>query len=80
MPASDKFTPIKHRMKGKGFPVLNKCPYCKIFHTTLEVRPLAPWLHHNHVACPACKHNRSKTEQGEGYEPYGRTKRRAVNA
>lgn len=33
----------------------------------------------NHVACPDCKHNRSKTEQGEGYEPYGRTKRRAVN-
>ena len=26
-----------------------------------------------------CKHNRSKTEQGERYEPYGRTKRRAVN-
>ena len=79
MPASDKFTPIKHRMKGKGFPVLNKCPYCKEFHATIEDTPLAPWLHHNHVACPDCKHNRSKTEQGEGYEPYGRTKRRAVN-
>jgi hypothetical protein len=80
MPASDKFTPIRHRMKGKGFPVLNKCPYCKEFHTTIEQRPLAPWLRFNYQACQNCKVNRHKTEQGEGYEPYGRKKTKAVNA
>jgi len=44
MPASVNYQPIKHRHKGKGFPVLNKCPYCKEFHTTIELTPLAPWL------------------------------------
>jgi len=79
MPASDKFTPIKHRMKGKGFEVPSKCPNCEIFHTTIQARPIDPWAEKEYHLCPACKHNRSKTEQGEGYEPYGRTKRRAVN-
>ena len=50
MPASERFQPIKHKMKGKGFQVLNKCPYCKEFHATIEDTPLAPWLHHNHFA------------------------------
>jgi len=36
-------------------------------------------LRFNYQACQNCKVNRHKTEQGEGYEPYGSKKRRAVN-
>jgi hypothetical protein len=79
MPASERFQPIKYKIKGKGFQVPNKCPYCKVFHTTIELTPLAPWLRFNYQACQKCKVNRHKTEQGEGYEPYGSKKRRAVN-
>ena len=40
MPASERFQPIKHRMKGKGFVVFNKCPYCEKIHPTIEQTPL----------------------------------------
>ena len=78
MPASDRFTPTKHRMKGKGFVVFNRCPYCERIHPTIEDTPLPKHMRYWPQACKDCKINRHKSDQGEGYEPYGRTKRRAV--
>ena len=79
MPASDKFTPTKHRMKGKGFVVFNKCPYCEIIHPTIEQTPLPKHMRYWPQACPDCKINRHKSEDGEGYTPTGRKKSRVVN-
>ncbi len=79
MPASENYTPNKHRMKGKGFVVFNRCPYCERIHPTIEDTPLPKHMRYWPQACKDCKINRHKSDQGEGYEPYGRTKRRAVN-
>jgi len=79
MPASENYTPNKHRMKGKGFVVFNKCPYCEVVHWTVEATPQPKHIRYWRQACQKCKVNRSKKEQGEGYELYGRTKNKAVN-
>lgn len=59
----------------------NKCPYCGEYHTTIDWRPQPAHIQFWPEACPECKHNRSKSEQGDGYAPYGsKQKRRKANA
>ena len=69
MPASVNYQPIKHRHKGKGFKVLNKCPYCKTIYLSIETTPLPKHITYWPQACPLCRYNRSKSAEGDGYAP-----------
>jgi len=69
----------KHKSTvSKLFPVLNKCPYCKTMHTTMEMTPLQKWLSHWHQACPSCVYKRHDDE-GSGYMKRDKTGARRGN-
>jgi len=69
----------KHKSTvSKLFPVLNKCPYCKKMHTTMEQRPLQKWLNYWSQSCPACVYKRH--DEGSGYNERNQTKPRRASA